>query len=1105
MPIIVNCPACGMPCTIAEEYLGQSLACPTCSYVLDDALAELYETQRPRRRIAAALSNPVWFAVACGGAIAAASIVLIAISSLFRSSRQQDAAPLPPVALAPPGGAAQPLASNPLSPGSAVRPPVQPVVQPLDAGAPGAANAPGGGGRRPYKSNASNSTAPPKMKAWKAAPGGRLGMAPKQDAAPELPAEWQSAVDPPRKPIVFDGKRKYRIAFPGEAQNTKLVRPDVASPFVALRSGRDVNQDWDLWNLVEAKRISSVKQVMMGDAKHALSPDGRYLASTDTFKTLIYIWDLIAKESVGIIELEEGFPGDRTIVFPSAKRLLCVGDVRGSSKSQLTIWKMPEGTPERTQELADAIDKESPAISPGGKYLAMITRGSPITLQVYEVDSGNMRGEAVLPHADRGFSNVKGLAFSPDGKELAAYCEDSGNLRLLCWNMESGELTDNIELKKSLREGMHDGNSYEGRPIDWFPDGKRWLVDGQVVVDRTAEGAFYRLPTETGMHNAEQRIVLDDEKLLVGMGGWGKRALMTYEIEQEQLARGIENSQRGGKEIDQQLPPLTPADISAAVEVSGVADEWQVKPDPAPAPAGKFASRPIDLKDGSGTIFFSRADVGKVLLDCSASLPFNFRNRGIHLNQQRAHRLCLYDLFKGKHLKSVPLAYDADAVAFSPDGNRVAVRLTEGRDRIDVFDIQTEKHLAGWRPYPEEKEQEDRFAISFGNREQQVEEAEFVDAEHLLTKGRGDLLVLWTLPECRAVWTARSRHFKLSPNHKYLALVNDNTVTLIDALSGEPQGQLDARGAVSALAIDATGTRLATLASRSANSVLQTWNLADGKQVESFLLARWAAKMQWCGEEHVLLDQQYLVSLARGMVLWKYEGSGGAQTDQSPDGRVWYTAFRGGVGGLNYSLNALALPDPLISLRLRSLAPSRELAVGPGKSISLKLNLPTVPDRPKFAEEVRQALVGKFNTHQVTVVDGQAVVLELSYASGPTGETLVSHKGGFGIFAQPDKDAIRLPEMKVECRAAITLNSKLLWERKSYSTTPTGHFRLAQGETLEAHVNKSLWQSAGAFFEHLEVPGEVLASGMDEGYGVSTLIRGGAVPKEEQRDGPMAR
>ncbi len=1097
MPIVVNCPACGLACTIADQWIGHPMACPCCGYGLNETVGGFYQEQQSPGGQGQFLKNPVWLVAAAGGAVALASVLLILISSLFRHSPEPLAENPAPAALPQPNW---PPAASPAAPPNIN---VQPAIQPASAPTVKPDISPG-----PVRSNPSGSETvkgggtAPKMKGWKAAPGGRIG-GPNEEAPP-VPAEWQSAVDPPAEPIIFDATRKYHIAFPGEGHETRLVRPDVASPFIALGSGRNANHDWDLWNLVEVKRIASVKQVMMGDRQYALSPDGRYLASTESFKNLIYIWDLIGRESAGIIELESERSSTHAIAFPSATQLLYVGEARGSSQAEMTIWKMPDGIPERTVKLPQSSGQDAFGISPGGKYLAMITRGSPPALRIYELETGQVRGATFVPQSERGFHEFTALVYSPDGKELAALGGNFGKKRLLCWDMETGELATEFELKESFGDKLDGGNRYTGRKLEWFPDRQRWLVSGQVIVDRSAQGAVLRLPNETGMHTAEQRILLDNENLLVGMGGSRNRALTGYKIEQKQVARGIENAERGGREIDQQLPPLTPPDMSAVQELSGFADSWQAKPDPAPQPAGKLLPRPLDLKDGTGKIFFARADVGKVLLDCTSSPPINLNSRrGAFpiVQPGQVHRLCLYDLIKGQHLKTTPLAYDAETVAFSPDGNRVAVRLSEGQDRIDVFHLPTEKHVAGWRPSPDDKEAGDRFPSSFSNHRERIEAAEFIDADHLITKGQGEKLVLWKLPECQAVWRTKASHFQLTPNHKYVVLSNHNSVTLVDALTGEPQGQLEAKGSILALAVDAKGKQLATLSIDAADSVLECFSLEDGKQTQAFTLPVSGQTLQWCGDEHLLFGQRLLVSLRRGMVIWAYDSGGGHQANETPDGRFWYTAMRGGVGGMNCSLNAISLPDPLASMKLASLGPRRDLAVGLGTSLSLKLNLPSISDRPNFADEVRRSLIQKFAAHQVTVVEGQPVVLELSYASSPTGQTIVYSQGAFSVFRKPSKEATQMPEMKVECRATITLDGKTLWERKSATTTPTGSFKIPAGESIETHMNKILWRNAGAFFENLAVPTEVLASGKNEGYGVSVLSRGGSIPKDESVKG----
>ena len=62
------------------------------------------------------------------------------------------------------------------------------------------------------------------------------------------------------------------------------------------------------------------------------------------------------------------------------------------------------------------------------------------TLWVYDLQSGRKAGEAPVPKNNNFELDCKGLAFSPDGTELAGLF-DSFGLHLLCWDVATGRLT----------------------------------------------------------------------------------------------------------------------------------------------------------------------------------------------------------------------------------------------------------------------------------------------------------------------------------------------------------------------------------------------------------------------------------------------------------------------------------------------------------------------------------------------------------------------------------------------------------------------------------------------------------------------------------------
>lgn len=99
---------------------------------------------------------------------------------------------------------------------------------------------------------------------------------------------------------------------------------------------------------------------------------------------------------------------------------------------------------------------------------------------------------------------IQDMAFSPDGKELAAVTTHPDN-RLLCWNQKS-KLEANVPYKLIGRKAFAKHN------IQWFPDAKHWMVAGHIIERSTGNVLLaFDLPFAT---EAEMYVI--DQDTLIG-------------------------------------------------------------------------------------------------------------------------------------------------------------------------------------------------------------------------------------------------------------------------------------------------------------------------------------------------------------------------------------------------------------------------------------------------------------------------------------------------------------------------------------------------------------------------------------------------------------
>ena len=122
----------------------------------------------------------------------------------------------------------------------------------------------------------------------------------------------------------------------------------------------------------------------------------------------------------------------------------------------------------------------------GGRYLAVFDKRR-LVLRFYDTISGSPAGQLPLPPFEPAAPmNCECVAFSADGREVAALFYYNLHSYLACWDLRAGRLVDRIDFGGNLRTILAARDAYLFPPLEWFPDQTRWLVYGQGIVDRHA-------------------------------------------------------------------------------------------------------------------------------------------------------------------------------------------------------------------------------------------------------------------------------------------------------------------------------------------------------------------------------------------------------------------------------------------------------------------------------------------------------------------------------------------------------------------------------------------------------------------------------------------
>ncbi|MEO6808423.1 MAG: hypothetical protein ABI353_04855, partial [Isosphaeraceae bacterium] len=817
--------------------------------------------------------------------------------------------------------------------------------------------------------------------------------------------------------------------------------PSTPSPFVALGGNGDERQRREVWDLRDGKRVGGLIGRLDLNRPLALSPDGKYLVGhANKVPRVTAIWSTTDGKLVG--EIEDGKNIPDVIDFAGPSRVV----IATTHAKEFHVWDFQTGADAVQFQAPENYARESVALSPGRRYIAFATDRNGGRLWVYDLTDGSLAGETELPRNGKPFGlNCKGLAFSPDGRELAGVFERAfDGWHILVWDLANGKL---------VADHLGTGNDpfgkkrfYEGRPLQWLPDQTGWLVFDEAVVERQSGQRVWSLPfdRDKGMEESSRKIIDADRALVVVKAG-NRKTLRTVPLLKEKMQAAIGLAKSGGKAIDALLPPLKAADRAAAKRIAAPsgAVAWSAKADP--GTSGKPLSKtPIRLRvrdNEVDKVLFSNPDVAQAALQI---IPGGKTFRPEASQEGAApHSIERYDLVKGKLLGKFDVPAVSNLIAFSPDGTRVLLNDAKGRDRLDVMDTDG-KHLVGWRPYDEDS-----------GDDQAVLWADFLDADRVLTVNQKGTLVLWTIPDCKAVYVmtdACQGAPVLSPGRASLAAFGRDTLFMIDPATGAiqaggaiPSTSTPNLAGLKAAAFRRDGQELAALV----NGLIVRWNMATGQTLGDFPLPMTqASTLEYASPAFLLVDNKALVDLDHARIVWNY--AGGTHAKGSPDGAHWFI-----TAGVPASLAAIDLPEKKVAtLVALAFDPKTKGLLGPGAKVTIQVvgNPPRNADL--FRRSINDGLAARLGTLGASAADGQKVRLVASFREKDTGQTVQLREIGRGRGTKQ----IALRSLDGELSLNDDQGAPLTLGHVSSSMKTFGITHLPPGETdPEGFLRQQMW------------------------------------------------
>lgn len=614
---------------------------------------------------------------------------------------------------------------------------------------------------------------------------------------------WSLEPDPPENMPSIAANTLAGLPPISSPHTTEYAVPDVPSPmFVVVKrdfnaSGVAIVDAQDGTTPYTAPLPETAKASSTSAKIWAVSPDGTMVA-TQSGSNKIGMLDLAAKRSLGETANNHDDPTAPTaLYFPRNDRLLSIHRHRNRNFSplapQVDMLELVLVDPRKQKRIAsmqcevsqrqtDAYDFA--AISPGGKYIAVCSDSG---VRVWASEDGEEVAGIRLPRYSEGIQKL-GIAFNHAGTELALFVEETSNRErtLVTWDLATAKPTyyalgDRFETtdRSYLREANAPCPSLMPGPAGC------WIVLRAGIIDPATRSLVERFQTDSfPQRPLSPTCMLDAE---TGIGSIGNTPRLEIKFYGQEFADRVAAVRDAGTINAIKATKLTSVDVANAryLNMQPVAAGWRASADPGPA----ARTLPTNVKYPLGR------DVRDLMISddqrCFVTLS---DSADANTESQDSGFLSWFNLENGTGLSRIPLAWWADLKDVSPSGNRVVLTAANNYERqqapdrfFAVYEQGQKEAIATWVPYPNGSESQPGMIDNAW--------AAFVDEEHVMTLDRQNVLVLWKLPECRAVWVMNevSHVPALSPGRKYFLCEMDQAsspLLVFECLTGDYKGTL---------------------------------------------------------------------------------------------------------------------------------------------------------------------------------------------------------------------------------------------------------------------------------------------------------------------------
>lgn len=492
-----------------------------------------------------------------------------------------------------------------------------------------------------------------------------------------------------------------------------------------------------------------------------------------------------------------------------------------------------------------------------------------------------------------------------------------------------------------------------------------------------------------------------------------------------------------------------------------------VAADPRGATASKWQAKPVRL-EGSQDIFIRPQDFDMGHGDKPIAMVVYENNDP---GEERYPRVDLIDMLKRKVIASGPAPRGTQRVRLSPSGKKVVTLPGEHPDPEDQgllhfwkLDGKNVAHLVGFSPY-----------VMNAWPDGVPTWTTWLDDERLFTLNKEGQLILWEVDDATAIYelsVESSAQPILSPGRKYLVIPTSAGVQFFAADSGEYLATIGMNDYSNAcLAFSPTGKQLAI----ATQGFIDIIDVTTGENTRAFPYdeKKWVRRLGWIDEDYLFTDQGLLIHVPLRIIAWNFEI--GPNVLVRPFGNTFWLLFSSHAKR-SQVLTPLELPPPEAVAAVKGLKPDELLAVSPGATISVDVQ---IPDESFLADDVKVALQAGLEQAGMKVGDDTNLKL---IARMSHGETKNANYRTFGARFRDPGEVISVTSRIYELE--LQMDGVPIWQRNAIQAAP--HMvHMEKGESIQEAVARNMKPTAGNFSGRL--PAYVLRPEYQEPLGQSRL------------------